>query len=154
NASGPGSLAEAVSGPDRIVVFDVSGIIDLTREKGGAPKGGVVRLEHPNITIAGQSAPGEGICLQGGTLSVAASDVIVRHLRVRRGCVAESDSGDAVEVKPPKGGEATVATGRDQAVFEKIKIKKFGRGKTMNTFGEITDLILDHVSTSWATDEN
>jgi hypothetical protein len=32
NASGPGSLADAVSGPDRLVVFDVSGIIDLTRE--------------------------------------------------------------------------------------------------------------------------
>src|SRR3954471_23140225 len=117
NASGPGSLADAVSGPDRIVVFDISGIIDLTREKSGAAKGGVVRVEFPNITIAGQSAPGEGICLKGGVLSIAASNVIVRHLRVRRGFVAESDSGDAIEIKPPKAGEQDHAVGRDQATF-------------------------------------
>jgi hypothetical protein len=155
NASGPGSLAEAVSGPDRIVVFDVSGIIDLTHEKDGVPKkGGVVRIEYPNLTIAGQSAPGEGICLKGGALSIAASNVIVRHLRVRRGFIAESDSGDALELKPPKVGEQEQAVGRDQAVFEKIKIKKIQRGKTMHAFSEITDVMLDHLSTSWATDEN
>jgi hypothetical protein len=154
NASGPGSFADAVSGPDRIVVFDVSGIIDLTREKDGTAKGGVLRVEFPNITIAGQSAPGEGICLKGGVLSIGASNIIVRHLRVRRGFVAESDTGDAVEIKPPKSGEQEQAVGRDQATFEKIKIKKAERGKIMNAFGEISDVILDHVSTSWATDEN
>lgn len=154
NASGPGSLAEAVSGPDRIVVFDVSGIIDLTREKSGAAKGGVVHLEFPNITLAGQSAPGEGICLKGGGLSIGASNVIVRHLRVRRGFVAESDTGDAIEIKPPKTGQQEKAVGRDQETFDKVKIKKNERGKVMNAFGEISDIMLDHLSTSWATDEN
>src|SRR3954468_15843441 len=72
DADGPGSLAEAVSGPDRIVVFDVSGIIDLARKE----KGGRIRVEQPNITIAGQTAPGEGICLRGGAIEVFAGNVM------------------------------------------------------------------------------
>src|SRR3954454_8012345 len=60
NADGPGSLAGAVSQPNRIVFFAVSGIIDLTREKGERRRGGRIAMEQPNITIAGQSAPGEG----------------------------------------------------------------------------------------------
>ena len=67
-ASGPGSLGEAVSEPNRIVVFDVSGIIDLTEGKKGKLRGGKIVVDQPNITIAGQTAPGEGICLKGGCL--------------------------------------------------------------------------------------
>src|SRR4051794_39474860 len=57
NADGPGSLADAVSQPNRIVVFAVSGTIDLTRTKG--KHSGAIRIAQPNITIEGQSAPGE-----------------------------------------------------------------------------------------------
>jgi hypothetical protein len=74
NASGPGSLQEACSaeGP-RIVVFEVSGVIH-----------GGVRIEHPYITIAGQTAPGAGITIEG-KLSAGddVHDVIVRFLRLR-----------------------------------------------------------------------
>ena len=75
NTSGPGSLQAACSaeGP-RIVVFRVSGIIE-----------GGLGIAKPFLTIAGQTAPGDGICLRNGTLTVAAHDVIVRHLRVRPG---------------------------------------------------------------------
>src|SRR4051812_50160132 len=74
HADGPGSLADAVSQPNRIVVFAVSGIIDLTREKGERRRGGRIAMAQPNITIAGQSAPGEGICLKGGVLEISASN--------------------------------------------------------------------------------
>jgi hypothetical protein len=110
NPRGPGSLADAVSQPNRIVVFTVSGTIDLKRS---------ITLAQPNITIAGQTAPGEGICLKGGSLHIAAGNVIVRYLRVRRGFSVIGDQGDSIDIK-----------------------------------GDFHDVIVDHVSTSWATDEN
>ncbi len=150
NASGPGSLAEAVSGPDRIVVFEVSGIIDLARDG----KGGRIEVAHPNITIAGQSAPGEGICLRGGALDISAPNVIVRHLRIRRGYISEGDMGDGLTVKPEPIGEMTTSAGRTVEEFEKIRIKKIERGRQVKAFADIDNILIDHVSTSWATDEN
>lgn len=97
---GNGSLADAVSKPGRFIVFAVSGIIDLREVKNGRPHGGTLEINHPDITIAGQTAPGSGICLKGGTLRIHAANVIVRHLRVRRGYIAEEDTGDAVELNP------------------------------------------------------
>jgi len=75
NSSGPGSLNAAgqAKGP-RIVLFRVSGAIE-----------GSVRVTEPYITIAGQTAPGDGICIRNGLLSVSTHDVIIRHLRVRPG---------------------------------------------------------------------
>lgn len=77
NDSGPGSLREAVEqrGP-RIVVFAVDGTIELKSH---------LRIDNDSITIAGQSAPGQGICLKDYPLIVNASNVIVRYLRVRVG---------------------------------------------------------------------
>ncbi|MFL1011144.1 pectate lyase family protein [Flavisericum labens] len=74
---GRGSLRWAVEQKGaRTVVFSVSGIIDLKRP---------LTIKHPNITIAGQTAPGDGICLRGETLVVEASHVVIRYLRVRLG---------------------------------------------------------------------
>jgi pectate lyase len=77
NDSGPGSLRAAcdAKGP-RIVVFRVSGTIELKSDLG---------IRNPYITIAGQSAPGGGICLKNGPLGIKTHDVIVRHLRCRPG---------------------------------------------------------------------
>ena len=147
---GPGSLAEAVSAPGRIVVFDVSGIIDLARDG----KGGKIAVEHPNITIAGQTAPGEGICLRGGALQISASNVIVRHIRARRGFVSEGDMGDSLSVKPKAKGEKTAATGRTDEEFEKVRIKKLARGRQVGDFDDLENILIDHCSASWATDEN
>jgi pectate lyase len=74
---GPGSLRAAVEadGP-RTVVFRVSGTIALKSAL-------VVRNSH--VTIAGQTAPGDGICLKDCGLVVAADHVIVRYLRCRPG---------------------------------------------------------------------
>lgn len=77
NDSGPGSLREAVEteGP-RIIVFEVDGDIHLETP---------LRISNDNITIAGQSAPGDGICLCDQPLSIDASNVIVRYIRCRLG---------------------------------------------------------------------
>lgn len=75
NASGPGSLADAVSRPNRIVVFDVGGVIDIT--------GGTVTIAD-NVTVAGQTAPGEGITVYGGRVTMSGkSNIILRYLRMR-----------------------------------------------------------------------
>jgi pectate lyase len=75
--AGPGSLREALSGGDRTVVFRVSGTINLKTQ---------LRLNHPNVTIAGQTAPGDGICLRGRELFITDTDnVIVRFMRLRPG---------------------------------------------------------------------
>jgi len=76
--SGPGSLRDAVSAGNRTVVFRVSGSIDL--------KSPLV-VSRPNITIAGQTAPGDGICLRRNPFSIRTHDVVVRHLRSRLGDV-------------------------------------------------------------------
>ncbi len=90
-ASIPGSLREALEadGP-RIVTFAVSGIVTL--------KGPIV-IRHPYITIAGQTAPGDGICVRYHTVRIDAHDAIVRHMRFRRGTVMEAR--DALSGDPP-----------------------------------------------------
>ena len=77
NDQGPGSLRWAVEqeGP-RTVVFRVSGTIELKTR---------LDIENPFLTIAGQTAPGDGICLKGETLKISTHDIIVRYIRVRLG---------------------------------------------------------------------
>jgi hypothetical protein len=81
--SGPGSLRAAVEaeGP-RTVVFDVSGLITLESKL-------VVRKTNSNLTIAGQTAPGKGICIRKFNFGMmGAHDVIIRYLRVRPGNIS------------------------------------------------------------------
>ncbi len=74
--SGPGSFRDAVSQPNRIVVFDVSGYITLNSE--------VSVKSH--ITIAGQTAPGGGIAIRGREVSFGSQqNIICRFVRFRPG---------------------------------------------------------------------
>lgn len=88
NDSGPGSLRAGVEaeGP-RIVVFRVSGTIALKSP---------IKISNPYITIAGQTAPGDGICLKDYPLSIGADEVVIRYLRVRMGNASGRDY-DTVE---------------------------------------------------------
>lgn len=77
NAAGTGSLADAVSQSGRFVVFDVGGVIDIT--------GKSITIAS-NVTIAGQTAPGEGITIYGGrVIASKAKNVIIRYIRMRGG---------------------------------------------------------------------
>ena len=77
NDNGPGSLRWAVEqeGP-RTVLFKVSGTINLKDR---------LNIENPFLTIAGQTAPGDGICLKGETVKILTHDIIIRYIRVRLG---------------------------------------------------------------------
>ena len=77
NDSGSGSLRDAVSQANRIIVFDVAGVIRLTS--------GRIVFKN-NLYVAGQTAPGEGITVYGDGVSFSgASNIIVRHMRFRMG---------------------------------------------------------------------
>jgi hypothetical protein len=83
NDNGPGSLREAVeaTGP-RTVVFAVSGTITLEKKL-------VVKKANSRLTVAGQTAPGNGICVSGYTFGMmGADDVIIRFIRTRVGTVS------------------------------------------------------------------
>ncbi len=115
NPSGPGSFQDACSQSGaRIVVFDTSGVIN-------AP----VTIEHGNITIMGQSAPGAGITIRGKFAAASADssrleNIIVRFLRVRPVQLAGGD-------------------GSDQDAIQ---------------FNTVEHTVLDHLSVAWSTDEN
>lgn len=78
NDSGPGSFRDAVSQPNRFVVFDVGGIININS----------VVTVAPNVTIAGQTAPG-GVALYGNRIAFhGANNLVARHFSVRLGTAA------------------------------------------------------------------
>ncbi len=104
NSSGAGSFAAAINASGaRTVVFRVSGTIT-----------GNYSIKNGNITIAGQTAPGDGICIKGN-LSTSADNIIIRYIRVRW---------------DPAMGEKDAMGGRYQK-----------------------NIIFDHISASWSTDE-
>jgi pectate lyase len=115
NDQGPGSLREAAEAKSkRIITFAVAGTIHL--ESPLSIRG--------DVTIAGQSAPGDGICIADHPVSLGGDNIILRYLRIRL--------GDRHQNKGPVPG-----SGHDDAL---------GAGRRSR-------IIIDHCSVSWSTDE-
>jgi len=87
--SGAGSFRTGVSSPNRIIVFDVGGYINLLS---------AVSVRE-NITIAGQTAPGGGIGFKGGKISFGSrNNIICRHIRIRPGSDTASNEDVALNL--------------------------------------------------------
>lgn len=92
NDSGPGSLRDACEqGGARIVVFNVSGIIRIKTP---------LMIRAPYITIEGQTAPGDGVCVAGESVWLNTHDVVVRFMRFRRGETFVGRRDDAIGGNP------------------------------------------------------
>jgi hypothetical protein len=90
--SGPGSFRAALeAGGPRIVVFNLAGIIKLKSK---------IVVRAPYITINGSSAPGDGVCIAGDTVEIDTHDVIIRHMRFRRGATWVGDRNDSIGGNP------------------------------------------------------
>jgi pectate lyase len=91
---GPGSFRDAVEaeGP-RIVVFRVAGIIALQSD---------IDINNPDVTVAGQSAPGDGVCLAYHSLNINTRNVVLRHIRVRRGRPEGGQGSDNIGGNPER----------------------------------------------------
>ncbi len=115
---GPGTLRAALADPSpRTIVFRVGGTIELKSE---------LHVGHPFVTVAGQTAPGDGICLKNAGLAVLTHDVLVQHLRIRPGNEGnvEPDTNDAIQILG-------------------------AHGKTEGAW----NVVIDHVSAGWSEDE-
>ncbi|MBR3897584.1 MAG: autotransporter-associated beta strand repeat-containing protein [Bacteroidaceae bacterium] len=121
NDSGAGSLRDAVSQPNRIVVFDVAGVIKLESRL----------VFKNNLYVAGQTAPGEGITVYGNGVSFSgANNTIVRYLRFRMGVGGDSGK-DAAGVSNGTNmifDHLSVSWGRD----ETFSISSDGKGDLGN----------------------
>src|SRR5688500_14789186 len=112
NDAGPGSFREAVkSKKPKMVVFEISGTIHLLSP---------LEIEA-NTTIAGQTAPGDGICIADHPVSIGGDNVIIRYLRFRM--------GDRYQRR-----EKIAGSGHDDAL----------------TAYKRTNIIIDHCSLSWS----
>ncbi|MCP9752002.1 pectate lyase [Ferruginibacter sp. HRS2-29] len=115
NDKGPGSLREAVTAKDtRTIIFSISGTIHLEKKL----------VIAGNCTIAGQSAPGDGICIADKAVSLGGNNIIVRYLRFRMGDRYANEG----MVDGAGGDDALGGTHR-------------------------SNIIIDHCSISWSTDE-
>src|SRR6188474_1117151 len=86
NDDGPGSFREALNTPGvRTIVFRTGGIIELQSD---------LQVTEPFVTIAGQTAPGDGIALKNFALSVFTHDIIIRGMRFRPGDDPDGESPD------------------------------------------------------------
>jgi len=92
NDNGVGSLRWACEqGGARIVVFNVAGIIRINSP---------LIIRAPYITIAGQTAPGDGVCVAGESVWINTHDVVIRYMRFRRGETNVGRRDDAIGGNP------------------------------------------------------
>ncbi|KAK8241556.1 pectin lyase fold/virulence factor [Phyllosticta capitalensis] len=122
NEDGEGSLRDAVSESDRIVVFAVGGTINITDRM----------VVSKRVSILGQTAPGGGITTYGNGWSFSnANDAIVRYIRIRMG-----KSGD-------KGKDAITIADGENMIFDHISVS-WGRDETFSINGEVSNITIQN----------
>lgn len=118
NSTGAGSLYNGLTtipSNGRTIVFAVSGQIHLA--------GGIAtRITGNKLTIAGQTAPGDGILLKDGTLRVSGDDIVIRHLRFRHG--KYGSGGDCIDLD----------SGCRNAILDHISMS-FSTDENISSFG-------------------
>ncbi|KAF4978338.1 hypothetical protein FZEAL_5260 [Fusarium zealandicum] len=120
NDEGKGSLRDAVSKPNRIVVFDVGGVIKISERI----------VVSPNVYIAGQTAPGDGIVVYGNGWSFSnAHESIVRYITIRMGRGGTSGK-DAVGI----------ADGKNM-IFDHLSVS-WGRDETFSINGDVSNITI------------
>lgn len=132
NSSGSGSLAEGLAtapSNGRTIVFDVSGHIHI-------PVGSRLRITTSKITIAGQTAPGDGVGLKDATFWVSGDDIVIRHLRFRYGY--QSAGGDAVDLD----------SGSSNVVFDHCSVQ-FGTDENFSTWSPPENLTFQWSLNAW-----
>lgn len=112
---------ETVTGP-RTVVFDVSGIINITKG---------ITVNEPYVTIAGQTAPGDGILIRGQLL-YPNSESITRFVRHRLGSVINEDKGS--------GYSGFTIQGRNNAIVDHVSVG-WATAETFKSAGNFTEAI-------------
>ncbi|KAB8277608.1 putative pectate lyase C [Aspergillus minisclerotigenes] len=122
NDSGEGSLRDAVSQPGRIVVFSVGGVIEITDRI----------VVSKQVTILGQTAPGDGITVYGNGWSFSnADDAIVRYIRIRMG-KGGSSGKDAMGI----------ADGKNM-IFDHVSVS-WGRDETFSINGDVSNVTIQN----------
>lgn len=126
--SGPGTFREALqAGGPRIVVFNVSGIIRLQSP---------ISIRAPYITISGATAPGDGVCIAGESVLIDTHDVVIRHMRFRRGETWVARRDDAVGGNPVGNimiDHVSASWGLDENMsFYRYNLPEGGRRATTN----------------------
>lgn len=115
---GPGSLRAALNDPEpRIIVFRMGGTIELKDQ---------LFIAHPFVTVAGQTAPGDGVCIKNAGLVILTHDVLIQHIRIRPG-----NEGDIT----PEDNDAVQILGKH------------------GDLAGAHHVVLDHISASWSEDE-
>lgn len=122
NDTGTGSFRDAMSASNRIVVFDVAGVIKITSRI----------VVKSNIYIAGQTAPGEGITIYGNGFSfTGASNTICRYLRIRMGAVGDT------------GKDACGFETGDNMIFDHVSVA-WGRDETFSINGTASNITIQN----------
>lgn len=122
NDSGSGSFRDAVSQSNRTVVFDVGGVIRISERV----------VISSNVTIAGQTAPGGGICVYGNGVSYSnANNTITRYIRYRMG-VGGTSGKDAI----------AIADGHDM-MFDHVSVS-WGRDGTFDINGDVSNVTVQN----------
>lgn len=138
NSSGAGSLRYGIENAPsngRTIVFAVSGYIPISYN--GDTGNQTVRIVQNNVTIAGQTAPGDGIGLKDGRILVTGNNGVIRHIRVRHG--KYGSAGDCINVE----------SSADDTIIDHVSLM-FSTDENISFFNSTVDnFTMQYCTSSW-----